>query len=138
MARTRIYSVHVRAWSATVDREAVFIREGFSWGAFLFSILWALSHRLWLGALIILALSAAVSLATDLLGVDPLTAGALGFALSLLIGFEANDWWRRSLERRGYVTAALIAAQSRLEAERRFFSRSAEITMDGWTGSMVV
>jgi hypothetical protein len=138
VARTRIYSVYVRAWSASADREAVFIREGFSWGAFFFSILWALYHRLWLGALVILALSAAVSLGTDLLAVDPLTDAALGLAVSLIIGWEANDWWRRSLERRGYQNAALIAAGSRLEAERRFFSRSAEITMDGWSGSMVV
>lgn len=138
MARTRIYSVHVRAWSAAADREAVFIREGFSWGAFFFSILWALYHRLWLGALVILALSAAVSLGTDLLAIDPVTDAAIGLAVSLVIGWEANDWWRRSLERRGYQNAALIAAASRLEAERRFFSRSAEITMDGWSGSMVV
>ncbi|HEX9465194.1 MAG TPA: DUF2628 domain-containing protein [Alphaproteobacteria bacterium] len=138
MARTRIYSVHIRAWSASPDREAVFIREGFSWGAFFFSLLWALRYRLWLGALVILALSIAVSLVSDLVGLDPITSAALGLAVALIIGWEANDWRRRSLARRGHMNAGLIAAESRLEAERRFFSRSAEITMDGWSGSMVV
>ena len=139
MARTRIYTAHVRAWSASSDREAVLVREGFSWGAFFFSVLWALRYRMWLTAVFLFAISVALSLATDLLGVDPVTDSALGIALALIIGWEANDWRRRSLARRGYVTAAVIAAESLLEAERRFFARTADVTMgDGWTTSMVV
>ena len=139
MARTRIYTVHVRQWSAASDREAVFVREGFSWGAFFFSTLWALWHRMWLTAFLIFAGSAALGVITDVLRLDPLTDSAAGFALALIIGWEANDWWRRSLARRGYVNAAIIAAPSRLEAERRFFSRTADVTLsDGWTTSMVV
>jgi Protein of unknown function (DUF2628) len=139
MARTRIYTAHVRAWSASSDREAVLVREGFAWGAFFFSVLWALRYRMWLTAVFLFAISVALSLATDLLGVDPITDSAIGIALALIIGWEANDWRRRSLARRGYVTAAVIAAESLLEAERRFFARTADVTMgDGWTTSMVV
>ncbi len=138
MARTRIYSVHVKAWSAASDRDAVFVREGFSWGAFFFSVIWALYHRLWFGALMIIGLTAAVSLVSDFLDVDPITSAVLGLAVSLIIGWEGNDWRRRKLERRGYMTAGLIAAQSLLEAERRFFARASEVTMGGWSGSMVV
>ena len=137
--RTRIYTVHVRAWSASTDREAVFVREGFSWGAFFFSVLWALRYRMWLTAIFLFAISVGLSLASDLLQVDPITESALGVALALIIGWEANDWRRRSLDRRGYVTAAVIAAENLLEAERRFFARTADLTLgDGWTTSMVV
>ncbi len=139
MARTRIYTVHVRQWSASTDREAVFVREGFSWGAFFFSVLWALRYRMWLTAIFLFVVSVALSLASDLLRVDPLTESALGVALALIIGWEANDWRRRSLARRGYVMAAVIAAENLLEAERRFFARTADVTFgDGWTTSMVV
>lgn len=139
MARTRIYTVHVRQWSASTDREAVFVREGFSWGAFLFSVLWALRYRMWLTALFVFAASVALGVISDVLRLDPLTQAAIGIGLGLIIGWEANDWRRRSLERRGYVNAAIIAAPSLLEAERRFFSRTADVTMsDGWTASMVV
>lgn len=139
MARARIYTVYIRAWSASPDREAVFIREGFSWGAFVFSVLWALVHRMWLAALIVFALSVAVSVVTDSLDLDPVTAAACALALALIVGWEANDWRRRALERRGYVNAGVIAATSRLEAERRFFSHTAEVTMsDGWSASTVV
>ena len=138
MARTRIYSVHVKAWSAASDREAVFVREGFSWGAFFFTVIWALYNRLWFAAVVIVGLTAAASLATDFFDLDSITSAALKLALSLIIGWEGNDWRRRKLERRGYMNAGLIAAESRLEAERRFFSRSAEVSMDGWSRSMVV
>jgi len=139
MSRTRIYTVHVRQWSASTDREAVFVREAFSWGAFFFSVLWALRYRMWLTAIFLFAVSVALSLASDLLQVDPITESALGVALALIIGWEANDWRRRSLARRGYVTAAVIAAENLLEAERRFFARTADVTFgDGWTTSMVV
>ena len=135
----RIYTVHMRQWSTASDREAVFLREGFSWGAFLFSVLWALWYRLWLAAFLVFAASAALGVASDLLRLDPLTQAALGFALALVIGWEANDWRRRALERRGYVMAAVITAKDRLEAEQRFFRRTADVTTaDGWSTSMVV
>lgn len=137
--RTRVYTVHVRQWSAASDREAVFVREGFSWGAFFFSVLWALRYRLWLAALLIFAASVALGVICDVLLVDPLTESALSLALALIIGWEANDWRRRALARRGYVNAAIIVAPSLLAAEQRFFSRTADVTLgDGWTTSMVV
>jgi hypothetical protein len=123
-SRPRIYTVHVRAWSSAADREAVFLREGFSWGAFFFSVLWALWHRLWFWAVIVLGISAAIAVAGGLVGLDPVTDGAIGLALALLIGWEANDWRRRALEKRGFVTAGVVAAPSLVEAERRFFSKS--------------
>ena len=135
----RVYTVHVRQWSAASDREAVFVREGFSWGAFFFSVLWALWHRMWVAALLIFAVSVLLGVACNILRIDPLLQSAFGLALALIIGWEAKDWRRRALSRRGYVTAAIIAAKTRLEAERRFFARTAEVTMtDGWSTSMVV
>jgi hypothetical protein len=123
MARSRVYTVHVRAWASSSDRDAVFVREGFAWGAFLLSLVWALWHRLWLGALIILGVTAVLAIALDLLIVDETTETAVGIAWALIVGWEANDWRRRALERRGYVTAGVVAAPNLLEAERRFFAK---------------
>ena len=122
-SRSRIYTVHVRAWSAAADREAVFLREGFSWGAFFFSVVWALWHRLWFWALIVLGISAVLTLAGDFIGIDPVTDSAVALAFALLIGWHANDWRRRALEKRGYVTAGVVAAPNLVEAERRFFAK---------------
>lgn len=125
MPRPRVYTVHVRAWSASADRDAVFLREGFSWGAFFFSVAWALWHRLWFWAVIVLAISAALAVASDILAIDPLTDSAIGLAFALLVGWHANDWRRRQLERAGYVSAGVVAAPNLIEAERRFFAKRA-------------
>jgi hypothetical protein len=123
VARSRIYTVHVRMWSASADREAVFVREGFSWGAFFFSVLWALWHRMWFAALIVFAVSVALSLLTELLGVDDMVSTVIGAAFALIVAWEANDWRRRALDRRGYVNAGIVAAPDLVEAERRFFAK---------------
>lgn len=110
-------------WSASADREAVFVREGFSWGAFFFSVLWALWHRMWFAALIVFAVSVALSLLTELLGVDDMVSTVIGAAFALIVAWEANDWRRRALDRRGYVNAGIVAAPDLVEAERRFFAK---------------
>ncbi|MBL8702391.1 MAG: DUF2628 domain-containing protein [Alphaproteobacteria bacterium] len=125
MARLKLYTVHLRAWSAAPDREAVFVREGFSVAAFLFSAVWALYHRMWFAALLMAAAIAGLALAEEILDLDPVFAEAVGVALGLWIGFEANDWRRAALKRRGYLEAGLVAATAAEEAEHRFFERHA-------------
>ena len=127
-SRARIYTVHVRAWSAAADREAVFLREGFSWGAFIFSFLWALWHRLWFAAVILLGVTAALAVIGELLEIDPVTDAATGLAWALIIGWHGNDFRRRALERAGYVSAGVVAAPNLVEAERRFFAKSLPVT----------
>lgn len=125
MARMKLYTVHLRAWSAAPDREAQFVREGFSVAAFLFSGLWALYHRMWFAAVLMVAAAAGLALADEFLDLHPVFAEAVGIALSLWIGFEANDWRRAALRRRGFVEAGLVAAPALEQAEHRFFERHA-------------
>jgi hypothetical protein len=125
MARVRFYTVHTRRgpWSPSDlgGQETIFVKDGFAWGAFLFTAVWALWRRMWLAALVMLAGSLALGLVSDLLDMPPAFDAAVGLAWSLLIGFEANDWRRRSLERRGFVEVAVVSGISLTDAERRFF-----------------
>jgi hypothetical protein len=123
MARPTLYSVHLRTWSASPDRDAVFVREGFAWGAFVFSLGWALWHRLWVPAILLAGAIAALTLAEELLELHPLIAHAASFGLAVLIGFEANDWRREGLRRRGFAEAGLVSAANLGEAEHDFFTR---------------
>lgn len=81
------------------------VREGWSWGAFLFGCLWLLFH----GAFVAAALAL---LAEVLVGV--FTAGGARIALELgiafLIGFSGRDLVRWHLGLRGYRTAHVLAA----------------------------
>ena len=103
----KVYTVHLRREGLDPDRDLVVVKEGFCWPAFLFTGLWALWHRLWLAAITIIALSAACSMIAKWLGADSLVQGTLGLAVSVLIGFAANDLRRCRLERQGFVDAGV-------------------------------
>lgn len=125
MARVRFYTVHTRRgpWSGSdlAGQETRFVKEGFAWGAFVFSGIWALWHRMWLALAVIVVGSIGLGLLEEFLEVGPALSAALGLAWSLLIGFEANDWRRRALERRGYAEVGVVSGASIVDAERRFF-----------------
>ncbi len=107
-----------------IDRTA-FIAEGFSWGAFFLTLLWALWHRLWLVAGLMFLVLAAFSAAIRLNLADPAVLVAVQCGLGLLLGFEARHLRITALERAGYRPAALIMADSHEAAELTFFSRRA-------------
>src|SRR6478672_4603582 len=95
----RILSVHLPRGSgvaARPSRAPVLVREGFSWGAFLFALPWLLLHRMWLEAIgylgLVLLLAAFVPEAAAL---------PVALALQFLVGAEAQDLRRAALARRG-------------------------------------
>lgn len=123
MARLRIYTVHINPALERPYEAARFVREGFSWRAFLFTGLWLIYHRMWLAA-------AVTGSATALLfykfedGAFALPGYAiLTLGLHLIIGFHATDWLRSKLRRKGYVMTDITTGDSDLRAEQRFFDR---------------
>ena len=105
----RIYTAHVRP-----GRQPVLVREGFSWGAFLFGPLWLLAHRAWIAA----ALAVAGLLLAGSTPFGPL----LGFGLFLLLGLFGNDLRRWSLRRGQFELAHVVVGRSREEALLRLLS----------------
>src|SRR5271157_1981408 len=99
-----IYTVHVPpagAQTSPPDPERfVFVRDGFSFWAFLLAPLWMLWHRLWLVFVAYCVLAIALQAALQAIGASfgmRLTAGAL---LALLVGLEAATLRRLTLARR--------------------------------------
>lgn len=115
----KIYTVHLKPGDSGVN--AVFVPEGFSVWAFVFQPFWALYHRLWLVAVLMIAVSAGLGVLVTALGLTALQASLLQFLLAVLIGAEARDLWRWTLWRRGLETRAALAAEDEDEAELRFF-----------------
>jgi NhaP-type Na+/H+ or K+/H+ antiporter len=126
----RLYTVHIRRNSEAPDHQAILVREGFSWGAFLFTVLWALWRRMWLGAFLILLGALLIDSLAQLANLDELSETVLFFAYALYIGFAGNDWRRRNLARRGFDEVAVVGARGIDDAERRYF--------DHMTGATVV
>ena len=122
----RVYTVHYRPASPSPDRDAVLVKEGFCWPAFIVTAPWALWHRMWLAFVVMLAAGVALEVAVEFAGLDVVTAAAAGLGYSLFVGSEANDWRRRSLARRGYTMAGIVAAANHDAALRRFFDLNPE------------
>jgi hypothetical protein len=103
----------------------VFIQEGFSWAALVFTVFWALFHRMWVVATVLFAgvTGIAVAEAQDLIG--PEFASIMHFAISLLFGFEARRLKVLSLMRAGFTQAGLIEATSLEAAELAYFASRA-------------
>ncbi len=122
----RIYTVHEMSGGPIGAADAaVPVKEGFSWPAAIFSVLWALWHRLWLAALIFFLANSILSwLLTDF-GADGLAKGAVSIAVALIIGWTANDFRRRKLEKKGYRERGVVIAGDRETALQRYFETRA-------------
>lgn len=102
--------------------KVVLIPEGFSWGAFFFTMLWAFWQRMWVVGLLLFVVSALLTVATNLHLLGGGLASVLQFAISLVFGFEARNLQLMSLERSGFHRAGLIQATSYDAAELAYFA----------------
>lgn len=121
----KVYTVHVRPADPGGAEDTVFVREGFSFWAFLFQVLWALYHRLWLVALGFLVIGVAGEVLSGLPGLPEGASFVIGLGIAVLIGAEANNLRRWTLRRRGYKHVDVVAAHDLDEAEIRYFGETA-------------
>jgi hypothetical protein len=100
---------------------AVFVRDGFSFLAFLVPPLWLLANGM---ILVLIAFVVAATAAT--MGVQALAGGQMAalvsLAISIWFGFEARGLRRWALARRGWRMSGVVEARDFREAERRYFT----------------
>lgn len=101
-----------------------FVRDGFSWPAFLFGPLWMLRYRLWLALIVYLVVLFVLGAAMRIAGAGD-AAIAVGLLVALLVGFEASSLRRYGLARRRWKSLGVVVGDDLESAERRFF--------DAWT-----
>jgi hypothetical protein len=99
----------------------VFVRDGFSFWAFLFGPLWMLRHRMWLAFFGFVAVAASLEFALQRLGLSGDVSAVVGLLLALLIGFEAGTLRRFALARRKWTNIGVIVGDDVESAEQRFF-----------------
>ena len=120
-----VYTVHEppsRAGAAAADVERfAFVRDGFSWWAFLFAPLWMLRHRMWLVLIGYVVVAGAIEIPVKLSGAPALAASLIGILLGLLVGLEAGTLRRFTLNRRGWKNLGVVSGDDLEDAERRFF-----------------
>ena len=117
----RLYTVHHRPDSDALDPDVVFVKEGFCWPALFVPLLWLIYRKQVWGLLAYLAVTAILSGATLILGLDTITTMLLSVVLSLYVAAQANDWRRWRLGAQGYELVTVVAAKNLSQAERIFF-----------------
>ncbi len=103
-------------------RHPVLVKEGWSWGAFLFGPLWLLYKRAWIPALLEAALLIGVNLF-----IRPPAQQVIGFAVAVLAGLLGRDLLRWSLQLRGYALAQVVAARDEESAFVRLLTHRQDI-----------
>jgi hypothetical protein len=99
----------------------IFVRDGFSFRAFLFAPLWMIWHRMWLVLAGYVIVSAVLETALVVLGASAMDVSIVALLISLLVGLEASTLRRFGLSRRGWRNVGIISGDDLEDAERRFF-----------------
>lgn len=98
-----------------------FVRDGFYMWGFLLSVLWMLRHRLWLVAVLFVALSVLIEAGLRYASVTSGWRLLVLIALAFLVGLEGSTLRRWTLNRRGFTNVGVVVADNQDDAERRFF-----------------
>lgn len=122
-----VYEPPLKAHESGPDPERfVFVRDGFSFWAFLLTPLWLLRYRLWLAFSGYVIVAVALLVGLRLIGASATVTTIASALLSLLVGFEAATLRRFTLSRRGWRNVGIVVGDDLESAERRFF--------DAWVG----
>jgi len=134
----KIYTVHLRRQGLDPDRDLVLVREGFSFMAFLFSILWLLWHRLWLAAVIVFAAQMVIAGLVYWLSANEPAILIVDIFTSIVVGLIAHDLQRWKLGQTGYVEQGVVSGRNKDDATRRYLDDHPDVAMamaGGMTGA---
>ncbi len=125
MARVSAFTVHEPPVSGgsrlgRADR-LVFVADGFSWRAALFSPVYLIVCGEWLALAVYAAAAVALSALLALIGAEGDWTAWMFVLLNVVIGFEMSGLRRWSLARAGWREIATVSGRGRDDAERRFF-----------------
>ena len=119
-----IFTVHLpRAAPGELPQpeKVVFLRDGFSTGAFLFGPLWLVWNRAWLAAALWTLLLALVGVAVWKLRLPRDVATWVGLGFGVWLGFEGGRLIAWTLAWRGFTESAVVIGDNAEEAEEVFF-----------------
>lgn len=105
---------------APADR-TIFLRDGFSVGAFLFGPFWLAYRRAFREAAAVALLFLLIGVGAALVGASASAVFVLSLALNVALGFEATQLVAWSYRRRGLKEQGVVVAQSLDEAEEHYF-----------------
>jgi hypothetical protein len=101
--------------------DAVFVRDGFHWLAFIAPFFWFLWYRMWIEAGLVFAAMVGLSALEQVDGMQGIVA-PVSLLLSLGLGFEAPALRMAALRRRGWRERGVVEADGYDEATIRYLA----------------
>ena len=98
------------------------LADKFSWGAFLFAPLWAISRGAIAYLLLWIAVAGGLFLLVPRIGDD--IAGLLYLIFALWTGFAASSIAGQALEGRNWIASGVLAAENTIAAERMWLEKN--------------
>lgn len=89
------------------------VKQGWSWPAFFFSVVWAMVKKQWALAVLVLIGTLAVRVlvgASDSGQTGEGLVNLIGFIINLVFGAAGNSWHERNLISRGYQFSNTVSA----------------------------
>lgn len=117
----KTFTIHTFKNNKKID-EVRFIEEGFSLWAFILNIFWLFFHKLWLHAILLLAVLIMVNEMHSLGIFNDVIKTILDISVFVYIGFAGRDFLRWRLDREGYKFTDVVIAQSIDEAEYKYIN----------------
>lgn len=100
--------------------DILFLKEGFSWLAFIFSIFWFLYHKMWKESFALFIIAGAFAFFEE----SQILFGDSKFIVEILLDFiialNANHWFCESLVKKGYKFEGVIFAKNPAQARLRY------------------
>ncbi len=121
----KIFTVHEKPYAHEPADRVVLVREGFSYAALAFHVLWLLAHRLWLPAVLYVGFTVMLQVGGHDVGLSPITIIVLQLLLQVLVAANAYDIKRWQLAQLGYREAGVLVADSEMAAEQRYYEHAA-------------
>jgi len=120
-----LYSVYLPSSGQMTTQEimgrAIFIKDRFSWGAFLVPPLWLGYRRIWRWLLVYALLEGLLIVGATNIALNPALTGIVSLLIAFFIGICGREWWGAALERRGFELAGIVQGETPEDAERRFY-----------------
>jgi hypothetical protein len=114
----KIYNAFIKKNKEGKVEDIVFVKEGFSFFAFLFSGLWFLYHKMWSEFFVFLLASTALSYGFEF--IPEFDKFFLELAFVFIVALNANYWLCENLKNKNYEFVGLVFGGNRTEAKIRF------------------
>jgi hypothetical protein len=115
-----LYLIYLRRHGLDPDQDVAVLKEGFSWPAFFFTIIWAFWCRLWMATIIFILAQVALYLFFNIIQLNQLSQGIVFIGLAVMFGYLANEIHQLKLSKEGFELFAIVKGKNKDQALDQF------------------